>query len=142
MSTIKLLIFLLSFNLYASRDHQKSYSVNNDIICIEDLRFIGHLSFFTWSMKSVLAKLAGSEFLNEKEWKVTEQNPQLCVKLKSAADFAIKNSESFCKEDLTLLKDGVYGYADEVDAVRHFSMSAYLALTINEKNIYKTTYKA
>lgn len=98
---------------------------------------MGHLNFFTWSVKEVLDFLAKDELMKEKEWKVIESNPELAMHIKSAADLGLKISESFCPYDPKASSDGVYGSDDEVDSIRHFVMSAYLSFQLGKEKARK-----
>lgn len=95
--------------------------------CVEEVNQMGHLNFFTWSAKQIVDALAGSEFLKEKEWKTVELNPRLALYIKEAADLGLELSEKVCPFDRSIPSNGTYSVDDEVDAVRHFVMSSYLA---------------
>lgn len=99
---------------------------NNSEVCVDDVTNLGHLNFFTWSAKQILDALAQGEFLREREWKTIEDHPQLALYIKDAADLGIDLSEELCPMDPGG-GSGIYGSDDEVDALRHFIMSAYLA---------------
>lgn len=129
-------ILLLPLNSFAQKQREIRYS-NNTVVCIEELENIGHLNFFTWSAKQILDALARSEFLKEKEWKAIEKNPELVLHLKKAADLGLKLSESLCPVNPKSTASGVYGSDDEVDAARHFIMSAYLSLKVGKDKAKK-----
>ncbi len=95
--------------------------------CVEEVNQMGHLNFFTWSAKQILDALAGSEFLKEKEWKTVELNPRLALYIKEAADLGLEISEGLCPFDPTIMSNTSHAVDDEVDAIRHFVMSSYLA---------------
>lgn len=117
---------------YAQKQREIRYS-NNEVVCVDELENIGHLNFFTWSAKQILDGLARSEFLKEKEWKAIEMNPELALHIKAAADLGIQISESLCPINPKSQSYGSYGNDDEVDAARHFIMSAYLSFKVGKK---------
>lgn len=125
-------LFLLPLPSGAQRQRKIQYT-NDTVVCVDTLEDIGHLNFFTWSAKQILDALAQGEFLKEKEWKVIEMNPELVLHIKTAADLGLKISESLCPGDTKSQSHGTYGYDDEVDAARHFIMSAYLSLKVGEE---------
>lgn len=122
---------LLPLKSYAQKQRQIRYS-NNTVVCVDELENIGHLNFFTWSAKQILDALARTEFLKEKEWKAIEMNPELALHIKTAADLGMKISESLCPLNTKSQSYGTYGSDDEVDAARHFIMSAYLSFKVGK----------
>lgn len=134
---MKLLILLfLAAQITYGGERQIKYK-NGKVICVEEAYQMGHLNFFTWSVKEVLDFLAKDELLKEKEWKVIEENPELAVHLKTAADLGLEISEKFCPYDQTSVSDGVYGSDDEVDSIRHFVMSSYLSFKLGKEKARK-----
>ena len=128
-----LVIYSLLFSApYAHSERYLKYS-NDTTICVEELENIGHLNFFTWSGKQILDFLARSEMLKEKEWKAIEMNPELVLHIKTAADLGLEISEGLCPLDPTSHSTGVYSSDDEVDAICHFVMSAYLAFKVGKE---------
>lgn len=95
--------------------------------CIQENNQQSYLNFFTWSAKQILDGLAGSEFMKEKEWKTIELNPRLALYIKEAADLGLEISQNVCPLDPNRTSIGTYEVDDEVDAIRHFVMSSYLA---------------
>lgn len=135
--TLLLLIFtLLPLTALAQKQKQIRYS-NNTVVCVDELDNIGHLTFFTWSAKQILDALAQGEFLKEKEWKTIEMNPELALHIKKAADLGLQLSESLCPHNPKSQSNGVYGSDDEVDAARHFIMSAYLSFKVGKEKARK-----
>lgn len=127
---------MIPLKSFAQKQRQIRYS-NNTVVCVEELDNIGHLNFFTWSAKQILDALAQGELLKEKEWKTIEQNPELALHIKKAADLGLQLSESLCPINNKSQSNGVYGSDDEVDAARHFIMSAYLSLKVGKEKAKK-----
>lgn len=118
------LLFLLAFPLAGKTDPGVDPETR---ACLEEVNQLGHLNFFTWSAKQILDKLAQSEFLKESEWRTIEMNPALAFNIKRAADLGLEISEGMCPFVQGSPSNGTYGVDDEVDSIRHFVMSAYLA---------------
>lgn len=131
-----LVLLILSIQLSHGQERYIKYK-NGTVVCVDEAYQMGHLNFFTWSMKEILDFLAKDEFLKEKEWKVIEQNPELAMHLKTAADLGLKISEQFCPYDQKSTSDGVYGSDDEVDSIRHFVMSSYLSFQLGKAKARK-----
>jgi hypothetical protein len=123
-SFILLLTFFLAIPSAGARE--KTLTYHDTSICIQDVHDMGYLNFFTWSAKEILDALAGSEFLDEREWKTIQTNPKLTLFIKPAADLGLEISKSICPVDPDHKDRGIYEVDDEVDAVRHFVMSSYL----------------
>lgn len=120
------LILILSFPNAGKSERVLEF--NNDTkVCVEEVNQLGYLNFFTWSAKQILDKLAQSEFLKESEWKTIEMNPALAFNIKRAADLGLEISKSMCPFAKDSTSEGIYGADDEVDSIRHFVMSSYLA---------------
>lgn len=138
MSPMKFTVFILCFSLYltlpsyAQKQKQLRYN-NQQVVCVDDVENIGYLNFFTWSAKQILDALAQGEMLKEREWKAIETNPELVLHIKKAADLGLEISQSLCPEDPKIQSNGVYGSDDEVDAARHFVMSAFLAFKVGKE---------
>jgi hypothetical protein len=120
------IVLLLSFP--PSGFTERVLEFNNDAkVCVEEVNQLGYLNFFTWSAKQILDALAQNEFLKESEWKTVEMNPALAFNIKKAADLALEISEGMCPFVEGSTSNGTYGADDEVDSIRHFVMSSYLA---------------
>jgi hypothetical protein len=122
---IFILIVFLSFPLSGAA---RTLSYHNDsTICIQDVQDIGYLGFFAWTSKQVVDALVGNEFMTEREWRTIEMNPRLALFIKEAADLGYEISKGMCPYAIDTTSTGTYEVDDEVDAVRHFVMSSYLA---------------
>lgn len=136
---VSVLILCLCYTLLQplqsyAQNKQKQLKYNNQqVVCVDDVENIGHLNFFTWSAKQILDALAQSEFLKEREWKAIESNPELVLHIKKAADLGLEISKAVCPFDPKSHSNGVYESDDEVDAARHFVMSAYLSFKVGKE---------